>query len=86
MKEPDIHHRSKSHEDCGHEPDCFSHHTPKGRCNCYCDPQACALCGRNERGHGMTYQPGVGMHTWVKPSLIQTLSRMRKRRRFGLDG
>ena len=82
MKEPDRYHRGKGHDDCGHEPDCFTHRKPKGRCNCYCDPSACAVCGDRERTHAMTYQPGYGMHTYVAPTMAQRMNRMLKRRKY----
>ena len=82
MKEPDPQHRGKGHDDCGHEPSCFTHRTPKGRCNCYCDPSACAVCGRREEGHGMKQQPGYGLHRYVRPAMLQRMNRSLKLRRY----
>lgn len=43
------------------------------------DPSGCRWCGRDERGHGLSFTRGAGYHTWGMPTLAQRKARMRAR-------
>lgn len=39
-------------------------------------PSGCRWCGRDARGHGLSYSGGAGYHSWEAPTTAQRKSRI----------
>lgn len=48
-------------------------------------PFGCRWCGTEDRSHGRTWTPSVGMHAWQRPTNAQITARMQARRTARLN-
>lgn len=46
------------------------------------EPNSCAVCGQEQRTHGLSYSKRLGYHQWVEPSNEVRLRRMKARRQI----
>jgi hypothetical protein len=46
------------------------------------EPDSCAVCGEQQRNHGLMYSKRLGYHQWVMPENSLRLKRMKARRQL----